>query len=232
LGDSKLTSEKFFPNPFTGAADDRLYKTGDVGRYLPDGSVEFVGRSDFQVKVRGFRVELGEIEARLKSHPLVRAAAAAVQEHPSGSKQLVGYVVLDQEQAGWQGALHKWLAEKLPDYMAPGAIVVMDEMPLTPNGKVDRKALPAPEGEWLWEEGEHVAPATGTEKALARIWAELLQRDERESPQYLVLSRGESFHPVQVQPQATEETDRISDSIRAPLEHLDFVVKAFDPAAV
>jgi len=144
MEDPKLTAVKFLPSSFTGTDGERVYRIGDLGRYLSDGSVEFAERDDGQMKVRGFRVELGEIEARLRSHPFVRAAAVALRAHPSGSQQIVGYVVLNQEQAGWQRTLHLWLAEQLPDYMVPGTFVKMNSLPLTPAGKVDCKALPAP----------------------------------------------------------------------------------------
>ena len=177
LNDPELSSEKFTHNWFTGAADDRFYKTGDLGRYLPDGCVEMLGRTDTQVKVRGFRVELGEIEATLKRQPMVRAAAVALRQGSSGDQRLVGYVVLDREQTDWQRELLERIADKLPDYMAPTAFVALDELPLTPNGKVDRKALPAPESALTLD--EYVAPATPTEIALSRIWADLLKLDPK-----------------------------------------------------
>ena len=173
LGDPKLTDEKFLLNPFTGTEGDRLYKTGDLGRYLPDGSVEFTGRNNGQVKIRGFRVELGEIEARLKSHPAVRAAAAGLCEHPSGSKQLVGYVVLDEQGTGWQRALHKWLAEQLPDYMVPATFVSMDGLPLTANGKLDRRAFPEPQ--WAQAEKECEVTPTAEEEILMGIFSDVLK---------------------------------------------------------
>jgi natural product biosynthesis luciferase-like monooxygenase protein/amino acid adenylation domain-containing protein len=174
LGDPKLTSEKFLLNPFTRADDDGLYRTGDLGRYLPDGSVEFAGRDNGQVKIRGFRVELGEIEARLKSHPIVRAAAADFREHPSGSRQLVGYVVLNQEQTGWQRALYQWLSEQLPDYMLPGTFLIIDRLPLTSNGKVERRALPEPQ--WMREEREREAAPTAEEEILCGIFSDVLKQ--------------------------------------------------------
>ena len=193
----KLTTVKFLLNPFTGIDGDRVYRTGDLGRYLPDGSVEFAERGDGQMKVRGFRVELGEIEARLRSHPLVRGAAAALRAHPSGSKQLVGYVVLNQEQAGWQRALHMWLAEQLPDYMAPGTFVMMDGLPLTPAGKVDRKALPAPDYQNI-EGSQQISPRNVEEEMLQVIFAEVLKLERMGVEQNFFQAGGHSLLATQV----------------------------------
>jgi natural product biosynthesis luciferase-like monooxygenase protein/amino acid adenylation domain-containing protein len=174
LNDPILTNEKFLVNPFTGIDGDRIYRTGDLGRYRPDGCVEFAGRGDGQVKIRGFRVELGEIESRLRSHSLVRAAAAGIREHPSGSRQLVGYVVLVEQQAGWRQILHQWLAESLPDYMVPGTLVSMDTLPLTANGKVDSKALPEPQ--WFSSEEEQETASTAEEEILCGIFCDVLKQ--------------------------------------------------------
>ena len=146
-------------------------------RYLLDGSVEMLGRLDTQVKVRGFRVELSEIEAVLKRHPRVQGAAVALCQHASGTNPLVGYVVLDQQQGGWEREISKWLSGRLPEYMLPGIFLPLEAIPLTPNGKVDRKALPVPDA--VVRTGEYIAPATHTEVSLARIWADLLGLDAK-----------------------------------------------------
>ncbi|HLK58813.1 MAG TPA: amino acid adenylation domain-containing protein, partial [Chthonomonadaceae bacterium] len=168
-----LTAEKFVPDPFSSEPGARLYRTGDLCRYLPDGNIEFLGRVDHQVKIRGFRIELGEIESVLSQHPGVREAVVLAREEGAGDKRLVAYVV------GLPGlslsALREHLREKLPDYMVPTAFVVMEAFPLSPNGKVDRKALPAPEPESRDE--AYVAPRTPIEEGLVEIWSEVLGRE-------------------------------------------------------
>src|SRR5439155_1122878 len=140
----ELTAERFVEDPFSGAPGARLYKTGDLTRYRPDGAIEFLGRLDHQIKLRGFRIELGEIETRLAEHPSVAAVAATV--HTKGSKDpaLVAYVVPAGEPADGE-ELRRFLAASLPAYMVPTTIVALDGLPLTPNGKIDREALPAPD---------------------------------------------------------------------------------------
>ena len=144
LNRSELTAEKFIPNPFSDEPGARLYKTGDLARYRPDGVIEFLGRIDHQVKIRGVRIELGEIEAVLNQHPAVQETVAVVREDRPGDKRLVAYVVPNSEQAFVPSELRRFLKAKLPDYMVPSSFVMLDALPLTPNGKVDRKALPAP----------------------------------------------------------------------------------------
>jgi amino acid adenylation domain-containing protein len=173
IGDESLTSERFIENPFTGLAGDRLYKTGDLGRYLPDGSVEAMGRADTQVKIRGFRVEPGEIEATLRGHTGVREATVIAREDSAGQRRLVAYVVARQgDQPPLPSELRGYLTERMPAYMVPSQLVMLERMPLTPNGKVDRAALPAPERVGMG--GAEVAPRTPVEEMLASLWAELL----------------------------------------------------------
>ena len=150
-----------------------MYRTGDLGRYLPDGTIEFLGRNDFQVKIRGYRIELGEIEARLVQHPAVREAVVLAREDGSG-KRLVAYTT-GAPDAGDPGAeaLRRHLSAGLPEYMVPVAYVRLDALPLTANGKLDRKALPAPEDGAYAAHG-YVAPVGETEAQLARIWADVL----------------------------------------------------------
>ncbi|MDF5731947.1 MAG: amino acid adenylation domain-containing protein, partial [Rhizonema sp. PD38] len=136
-----LTKEKFIPNPF---GNSKLYKTGDLARYLPDGNIEFLGRVDNQVKIRGFRIELGEIEALLSQQPDVRQAVVIAREDIRGDKRLVAYIVLSQKSEANAITLKRSLEEKLPDYMVPAVFMILDSLPLTPNGKVDRRNLPAP----------------------------------------------------------------------------------------
>lgn len=169
-----LTAEKFIPSPFANEAGTRLYKTGDLARWLPDGSIEFLGRIDHQVKIRGFRIELGEIEAVLSQHPSVANAVVHARDDEPDNKRLVAYVVPQPEQASTNAALRGFLKEKLPDYMVPSAFVLLEALPLTPNGKVDRQALPLPAPARPGIEQPFVAPRTATEKTLAGIWAEVL----------------------------------------------------------
>ncbi|MFH0341843.1 MAG: amino acid adenylation domain-containing protein [Chromatiales bacterium] len=172
LNRPELTKEKFIPNPFSEDLDSRLYKTGDLARYLPDGNIELLGRLDHQVKIRGFRIELGEIEAALNRHPAVKACAVIVREDTPGDKRLVAYVVVAEESAPADAMLRDSLKQTLPDYMLPSAFVVLDQLPLTPNGKLDRKALPAPE---YRSDASFVAPCTPNDQTLAAIWSEVLK---------------------------------------------------------
>ncbi|MCW5313084.1 AMP-binding protein [Nostoc sp. KVJ3] len=139
----ELTQEKFILNPFSKKTNERLYKTGDLARYLPDGNIEYVGRCDHQVKIRGFRIELAEIEATLVSHPQVQEALAIVWQTPSELEQLVAYVV-SKKSCLEESQLRQFLKQKLPDYMVPSSFIMLKEMPLTPNGKINRQALPSP----------------------------------------------------------------------------------------
>ncbi|WP_374090326.1 non-ribosomal peptide synthase/polyketide synthase [Methylomicrobium lacus] len=171
VGRPELTAERFVPDPF-GAAGARLYRTGDLGRWLPDGSLEFLGRNDFQVKIRGFRIELGEIEAQLAGCPGVREAAVLARASAAGGLGLVAYYTADAAIA--VDSLRARLNERLPEYMVPAAFVRLDVMPLTPNGKLDRKALPAPEAD-AYVALDYEAPQGEVERTLARIWVELLK---------------------------------------------------------
>uniref|UniRef100_UPI0012EC9634 non-ribosomal peptide synthetase n=1 Tax=Andreprevotia chitinilytica TaxID=396808 RepID=UPI0012EC9634 len=169
-----LTAEKFVPNPF-GQAGARMYRSGDLARYLPDGRIDYLGRIDQQVKLRGFRIELGEIEATLMALPGVRSAVVLAREDVPGDKRLVAYVVADAGQKIEVSALREQLGQRLPDYMVPAHFMLLDQLPLTPNGKVDRKALPAPERSN--DTVNFVAPRNATETQLAAIWAEVLKLD-------------------------------------------------------
>ncbi len=141
----ELSGERFFEDTIGGRPGGRLYKTGDLARYLPNGDVEYLGRIDHQVKIRGFRIELGEIESVLEQHAAVREAVVLAREDAPGDKRLIGYLVCAGGQEPTVGELRAFLKEKLPEYMVPAAFVLLGELPLTSNGKVDRKALPAPE---------------------------------------------------------------------------------------
>jgi amino acid adenylation domain-containing protein len=176
LGRPELTAERYVPDPFSASPGERLYKTGDLVRYRPDGELDYLGRLDHQVKVRGFRVELGEIEVALQGHPALRdAAVLAVGE--GGERRLVAYLVARPgEPAPSFTELRSYLKEKLPAYMLPSATVVLEALPLTPNGKLDRRALARIEAERTLEEEGHAAPLTPLESGLAEIWNEVLGR--------------------------------------------------------
>ncbi|HEX7243315.1 MAG TPA: amino acid adenylation domain-containing protein, partial [Longimicrobiaceae bacterium] len=171
LGRPELTAERFVPDPHRGVAGARLYRTGDVGRRRADGEVEFLGRSDFQVKVRGYRVELGEIEATLRGHPQVREAVVLLREDAPGQQRLAAYVVPEAGAELAAGQLRAHVAEQVPEYMVPGAYVVLEQLPVTANGKIDRRALPAPE---RTADEAYAAPRSVGEELLAGIWAEVL----------------------------------------------------------
>ncbi len=171
LSQPALTAERFVPNPFSSTPGARLYLTGDKARWLPNGTLEFLGRIDDQVKLRGFRIELGEVEAALLLNSAVREAVASVRTESSGDKRLVAYVVADGLDVV---ALRESLKLRLPEHMVPSAIAVLDALPLTPNGKVDRNALPSPDASLSAPAREYVAPRTHVEVQLATLWAELL----------------------------------------------------------
>ena len=173
----ELTAEKFVPNPFSREDGARLYNTGDLARYRPDGNVELLGRRDHQVKIRGFRVELGEVEAALGQHPAVQAAAVVVREESPGEQRLVAYAVLDPGSLARAEELRSFLKSKLPDYMLPARFEFLENLPTNPSGKLDRRALPAPGSDRLQAEATYVAPRTEHEKKLAAIWTEVLQLD-------------------------------------------------------
>jgi amino acid adenylation domain-containing protein len=172
-----LTQEKFIPNPFSNQPGSRLYKTGDKARYLSDGNIEFLGRIDNQVKIRGFRIELEEIEAAIAQHLGVRETMVVAREDIPNRKYLAAYIVCSQSNTPTLRELRSFLKEKLPDYMIPGAFVMLDALPLTPNGKVDRRALIAPEFQPELQQSL-VAPRTPIEEMLASIWADVLKIEQ------------------------------------------------------
>jgi thioesterase domain-containing protein/acyl carrier protein len=174
LNRPEVTSEKFIPDPFSAQSGARLYKTGDLCRYLPDGNIEFLGRLDLQVKIRGFRIELGEIESALAAHPEVSATAVVVREDTPGEKRLVACFVPRHPASPppWK-SLRDFLKEKLPNHMVPSDFMALKALPLTPNGKVDRRALPIG-AKSHQVENRYVLPRDNQEKQLVRIWEEIL----------------------------------------------------------
>ncbi|BAZ20915.1 amino acid adenylation domain-containing protein [Kalymmatonema gypsitolerans NIES-4073] len=174
LNRPELTAERFIPNPFSNKPNARLYKSGDLARYLPNGDIEYLGRIDHQVKIRGFRIELGEIEALITQYPAVRETVVVVRSDSVDSQQIVAYVV-PSEQTLVIPELRGFLELKLPNYMIPATFVTLEALPLTPNGKVDRKALPAPDTARPELEALYQPPQTEVEKTIADIWQEILQ---------------------------------------------------------
>ena len=193
----ELSQEKFIPNPFSDDPNARLYRTGDLVRRSSDGTIEFLGRLDHQVKLRGFRIELGEIETALARYPGVREAVVTVREDIPGDKRLVAYVTSDQ-QALTVTTVREFLTGKLPNYMLPSAVVRMDAMPLTPNGKIDRNALPEPDNFGVARSKEYVAPGTEQEKLLAGIWAEVLHLERVGIHDNLFELGADSLHIFQI----------------------------------
>jgi len=193
----ELTAEKFVADPFRPGTNPRMYKTGDLVRHVPDGTIEFLGRLDHQVKLRGFRIELGEIETALARYPGVKEAVVIVREDIPGDKRLVAYVTSEQR-AITVATVREALTGKLPNYMLPSAVVRLDAMPLTPNGKIDRKALPAPEIGRAAHHREFVAPRTEQEKALSAIWAEVLHLERVGIQDNLFELGADSLHIFQI----------------------------------
>ncbi len=175
LGRPELTAERFWPDPFSGEAGGRMYRSGDRVRWLATGELEYLGRTDAQVKVRGFRIEPGEVEAALSGMPGVREATVVAREH-GDERRLVAYVVAEPGRTVSPADVRTWLRDRLPEYMVPAAVVALESIPLTANLKVDHRALPAP-GWRAGGEDARVDPRTGTEEVLAGIWGEVLRLD-------------------------------------------------------
>ncbi|HEX8317854.1 amino acid adenylation domain-containing protein [Longimicrobium sp.] len=233
-----LTAERFVPDPFPVESGARMYRTGDLGRWRADGTLEFLGRTDFQVKIRGFRIEPGEIEARLAEHPSVREAVVLAREDASGDRRLVAYVV-GEETAGAE-ALRAHVGQALPAYMVPSAFVRLDAFPLTPNGKVDRRALPAPEGD-AYGAREYEAPVGKVEQSLAEIWAELLGAERVGRGDDFFLLGGHSLLAVQMISRVRQAMDvelALAAVFEAPVlsaladRILDLRLARFDPATL
>jgi hypothetical protein len=177
LSQPELTAERFIADPFSGTPGARAYRTGDLAKWRPDGTIECLGRMDNQVKLRGFRIELGEIESALANHPGVKQNVAALREDAPGQKRLVAYFIPAVEPAPTAGELRGHLMAYLPDYMVPTLFVALEKLPLTPNGKLDRSALPVTEDEAAHSARPMVAPRTPHERTLAEIWKRVLRLD-------------------------------------------------------
>ncbi|MBD2096189.1 amino acid adenylation domain-containing protein [Trichocoleus sp. FACHB-591] len=204
-----LTAERFvslsLPSAETLAANTPLYKTGDRARYLPDGNVEFLGRADTQVKLRGFRVELGEIEAVLQQHDAVQVAVAIASQDKQGEQRLVAYVIPHEQQSVTDSELREFLQSRLPSYLIPATFVLLETLPLTPNGKVDRAALPMPELADLRLGESMTAPRTLLEKKLANIWAEVLHLEQVGIDENFFALGGDSFLALRLMEQVQQQ---------------------------
>ena len=225
LNDEGMTNAAFVENAFPEIGYNRLYKSGDLVRYLPDGNIEFLGRIDHQVKIRGFRIELGEIESVLGQHPAVREAIVVAREdsseetdtpeNPKSTKRLVAYVVARKEKSLASTDLRSFLRQKLPDYMVPSAFVFLDSLPLTPNGKLDRNLLPTPDQNRSELEESYVAPRTPVEELLAQIWVKLLKVDKVGIHDNFFDLGGHSLKATQVMSRVRE-----AFQVDVPLRHL------------
>ena len=173
-----MTAGKFIRNPFNKLEDELIYKSGDLVKYLPDGNLAFIERIDNQVKIRGFRIELGEIESAISQFVGIKENVVVARTDQQGEKALVAYCVNDKSTVLNETELRQFLKEKLPDYMIPSSIIVMDKLPLTANNKIDRKALPEPTNLTSSFSKEYVAPKTDNEKKLAAIWSSILKIDK------------------------------------------------------
>ncbi len=193
-----LTTERFMPDPFRDAPGARMYRTGDLVRRLPSGDLEFLGRLDSQIKLRGFRIELGEIESALAQHPSVKQAIVVVREDVPGDKRLVAYLLPNAGGIPAAGQLRTFLLTTLPDYMVPSGFITITAIPLTPNGKVDRKALPAPDWANQSRATSYVEPRNATEKQMADIWAEVLRLEKVGINDNLFELGADSLHVFQI----------------------------------
>jgi acyl carrier protein len=170
-----LTAERFIPDPFSNRPGARLYRTGDIARYRDDGELEFLGRKDNQVKIRGFRIEPGETEAALAAHPAIRDLVVCAHEDGVDNKRLVAYIVFEPDQTASITELRNFLKSRLPDYLVPSLLIPLPVLPLLPNGKIDRRALPEPASDRPVLEKSYVAPRTAVEEQLAQIWSRMLK---------------------------------------------------------
>jgi amino acid adenylation domain-containing protein/non-ribosomal peptide synthase protein (TIGR01720 family) len=203
-----LTAARFVPDPFSPEPGGRLYRTGDLVRYRSDGSLDFVGRADHQVKLRGYRIEPGEIESRLESHPQIEQAAVLAREDEPGEKRLVAYAVRRAGSSVTVGELRDRLAEALPGYMVPSAFVFLESMPLSPNGKIDHRALPAPEA--TDRETDYEAPRTKAEATLSQIWSDVLRVERVGIRDNFFELGGDSILSIQIVARANEAGLRLT----------------------
>ena len=218
LNRPELTAERFLADPFVDDPDARMYRTGDLGRWLPDGSIEYLGRNDFQVKIRGFRIELGEVEGALTACEGVREAVVIAREDMAGDKRLVAYLVAQEGHTLENADLRRALGESLPEYMVPNAFVQLENLPLTPNGKLDRHALPVPETS-AYTSATYIPPETPAERQLVSLWQDLLQHERISVTANFFDLGGHSLNAVRLMSAIHQATGRvlpISILFRAP----------------
>jgi amino acid adenylation domain-containing protein len=208
LNRPELTAERFIADPFVNDPDARLYKTGDMGRWLPDGSIEYLGRNDFQVKIRGFRIELGEIEAALAACAGIREAVVIAREDVPGEKRLVAYLLMHEGCTVAPADLRQSLAQSLPDYMVPNAFLQLTDLPLTPNGKLDRQALPVPDGNSLATR-QYEAPQGAMETTLVALWQDLLKVERIGRHDHFFDLGGHSLSAVRLMSSIREATGKV-----------------------
>jgi non-ribosomal peptide synthetase component F/methionyl-tRNA formyltransferase/acyl carrier protein len=219
LNRPNLTSERFIEHPFSDKPGARLYRTGDLARYRPDGDIEFLGRIDHQVKIRGYRIELGEIETLLQQHPAVREAVVLSREDTPGDNRLVAYIIANQNQKLSSSELRDYMKQKLPEFMVPSHFVALDSFPLTPNRKIDRKALPAPGQVQIESQIPFVPPKNELEQTIANIWQELLNISKVGTNDNFFDLGGHSLLIVRAHRRLQEVIDRklsITDMFRFP----------------
>jgi acyl carrier protein len=218
-GRPELTAERFLPDPFAGVAGARMYRTGDLARYRSDATLEFLGRIDHQIKIRGYRIELGEIESLLRKHSSVRDAVVTLREDTPGDKRLVAYVVAEPGQTPSPAELRAFAKERLPEFMVPSTAVVLAAFPQTPNRKIDRKALPAPDHAATPRESAFVSPQNEIEARIAKIWQDVLKLPQVGVEDNFFDLGGHSLLIVQVLAKVRETTGRhlpMTDLFRFP----------------
>ncbi|HEX7240694.1 MAG TPA: condensation domain-containing protein, partial [Longimicrobiaceae bacterium] len=228
--DPARTAETFVPDPFSAEPGGRLYRTGDRVRLLPSGDVEFLGRIDFQVKIRGFRIELGEIESVLAEHPAVRQAAVAARETERGDRRLFAWLVADPEAPPSVAELRAHLGARLPEYMVPAAFVVLDALPLNANGKLDRRALPAPDESALRDDAPYLPPADEVERRLAAVWESVLRVERVGREDNFFELGGDSILAIQVVSRARQEGLVLTPRDLFRLQTLAELATAVEPA--
>jgi amino acid adenylation domain-containing protein len=205
----ELTAEKFLSDPFSGGASSRVYCTGDLARYLPDGNIEFLGRIDNQVKLRGFRIELGEIEATLNRHPAVKEAVVdAYQADESMERQLVGYIVLDKALASDPNDVRAYLESKLPVFMIPNVLMTLAALPMTSSGKLDRSKLPSPEASCRDLDAAPIPPRSESEELIANIWRDVLQIEDVSVNDNFFALGGHSLSAIQIVSRLQESVNK------------------------
>ncbi|HDR8054740.1 TPA: non-ribosomal peptide synthetase, partial [Bacillus cereus] len=215
LNQPELTTEKFIIDSFSGRQGARLYKTGDLGRYLRDGNIEFLGRMDDQVKVRGYRIELGEIETLLSQHSVVDSTAVLIQEDKTKDKRLVAYITFKENQVLSSNELREYLRGYLPEYMIPSVFEKLDTMPLTINGKIDRKRLPKARVERPDLEVNYVKPSNEIEEKIASAWSEVLEIEKIGIYDNFFVLGGHSLLAMQV-------TSRLRNTLQVEIQLMDF----------